>query len=211
MILGTHNSLTGYKPKHWYGWLMKPFAKCQSKTIHDQYEEGVRCFDIRVRFDKNGKWVFAHGIYELDINPYTDIFYELEEIARLEESLHPEKDNYIYCRVIMESHRGGSSDKDKVRFAKFCELFKEFCPTVTFFGGNEKNGSWFPPVYDFGNDYPIIQAVGSMANQEPRAVGARWWELFMPKAYARRNNKANTYLLSDEDGIVLFDYVRQWT
>lgn len=61
MELGSHNSLTYLPVKQWY---LKPFkwvAKCQSKTIDEQFcDYGVRLFDIRVKFN-NGEPVVAHG------------------------------------------------------------------------------------------------------------------------------------------------------
>ena len=50
MILASHNSLTYYKPQ----WYLRPLAwigRCQSKTIQEQYELGVRYFDIRIKYD----------------------------------------------------------------------------------------------------------------------------------------------------------------
>lgn len=47
---------------------MRPIAfmaKCQRADIRTQYEKyGVRCFDLRVRFDKYGLGIVAHGIVE---------------------------------------------------------------------------------------------------------------------------------------------------
>lgn len=66
MKLGTHNSLS-YLPCQWY---LIPFAwigKCQSKTISEQYELGVRWFDIRVKY-ANGKPVSGHGLLTYDVN-----------------------------------------------------------------------------------------------------------------------------------------------
>ena len=47
---------------------MKPIgfmAKCQRVDIRTQYEKyGVRCFDLRIRFNKYGLGIVAHGIVE---------------------------------------------------------------------------------------------------------------------------------------------------
>ena len=62
MILGSHNSWS-YLPLT--KWWMKPFAfmaKCQDYNIKQQYELcGVRCFDLRIKFNKDGNLVIAHG------------------------------------------------------------------------------------------------------------------------------------------------------
>lgn len=62
-MLATHNSGTGEQGYGWWSFLYAPFAKCQSKTLVEQFREGVRLFDIRVR-KRGDKWVFAHGLWE---------------------------------------------------------------------------------------------------------------------------------------------------
>jgi hypothetical protein len=64
MIIGTHNSLSSYKPRHWgiFGF----FSKCQDKTIEEQFQAGCRCFDLRfVKY--KGEWRAAHGTRIFDI------------------------------------------------------------------------------------------------------------------------------------------------
>ena len=65
MILGSHNSWSYLPPRRWW---MRPIAfmaKCQRVDIRTQYERyGVRCFDLRVRFNKYGLGIVAHGIVE---------------------------------------------------------------------------------------------------------------------------------------------------
>lgn len=73
-MLATHNSGTGEKGYGWWSFLYAPFAKCHSKTLVEQFREGVRLFDIRVR-KRGDKWVFAHGLWEsedvsLDVYKY---------------------------------------------------------------------------------------------------------------------------------------------
>ena len=63
MKIATHNSVTGEIGHGFISWLITPFAKCQSKTITEQLESGVRYFDIRVRKTKRG-WIGAHGLWE---------------------------------------------------------------------------------------------------------------------------------------------------
>lgn len=52
MKLASHNSMTYLPIKKWW---LKPFrfiAQCQNKTIEEQYQAGVRMFDIRIAFNK---------------------------------------------------------------------------------------------------------------------------------------------------------------
>ena len=64
-IIGTHNSMTFSRPAKWYGYLMIPFARCQRLTIRGQFYAGVRCFDLRIRFRRDGTPCFAHGMMTL--------------------------------------------------------------------------------------------------------------------------------------------------
>lgn len=62
MKIATHNSATGERPGTVLSWLVLPFARCQRKSIIEQYEAGCRSFDIRVRRHK-GEWRCAHGLF----------------------------------------------------------------------------------------------------------------------------------------------------
>lgn len=78
--IATHNSATGEKSKNLLHALFTPFAKCQDKTIHEQYYYGVRWFDLRV--DKN--LTLCHGLWKSN-KTLIDI---LTEISRFEEEVY---------------------------------------------------------------------------------------------------------------------------
>lgn len=67
MIIGSHNSWSYLSPRKWWMKLISFTAKCQSYNISDQYKLGVKCFDLRIRFEKNNELIIAHGIIEYDI------------------------------------------------------------------------------------------------------------------------------------------------
>lgn len=82
MKIATHNSATGEKGHGILSWLGTPFARCQSKTIEEQYNAGCRYFDIRVKYTNRG-WICAHGIWQSkrdlhdilnQVNAYGDCF-----------------------------------------------------------------------------------------------------------------------------------------
>ena len=67
MKKGTHNSFSsGVHP------LLRPLAACQTLTVHEQYNLGVRYFDIRVRLIK-GQWMVYHGMASCNIHLYDAI------------------------------------------------------------------------------------------------------------------------------------------
>lgn len=70
MILGTHNSGTGYDLVWWqrpFAWFLHLTSRCQTKTIVEQLNDGVRLFNLQITKYKN-KWVFSHGLCIYNIN-----------------------------------------------------------------------------------------------------------------------------------------------
>lgn len=78
--IATHNSATGERSKNFFHALFTPFAKCQDKTIREQYDCGVRYFDLRVDKDL----VLCHGLWKAN-KTLIDI---LTEIGRFEEEVY---------------------------------------------------------------------------------------------------------------------------
>lgn len=71
MIYGTHNSATGGRLVWWLrplAWVINPTSKCQSKSIKEQLEDGVKLFNLQLSY-VNGEWRFSHGlaVYEEDV------------------------------------------------------------------------------------------------------------------------------------------------
>lgn len=46
----------------WYGFLLKPFSKCQDISWENSLKRNTRALDIRLCM-RNGKWHFVHGLY----------------------------------------------------------------------------------------------------------------------------------------------------
>ena len=196
-IIGTHNSMTYLRPAHWYGWFMIPFARCQRKTIEQQWNDGARCFDLRIRFTKQGEPYFAHGLYECThkANPA----HVLEDLYKL-----MLRDNeQVVVRLILE-------DPDKQNhnvyyFEQLCRVWEthQARQSVTvnkvllFFGGNRK-GDW-AQIVEFDYKPNLTQYVGSMMED------ARWYEKIMPFAYAWRRNKKNKQ--NPQGDIAIYDFI----
>lgn len=58
----THNSATGEKSGGILSLLVAPFSRCQSKSLLQQWDTGIRLYDIRIRKIGND-WFFAHGLW----------------------------------------------------------------------------------------------------------------------------------------------------
>lgn len=196
-IIGTHNSMTYLRPAHWYGWFMIPLARCQRKTIEEQWNDGARCFDLRIRFTKQGEPYFAHGLYECThkANPA----HVLEDLYKL-----MIRDNeQAFVRLILE-------DPDKQNYNVY--YFEQLCralethqalqsvttnKVLRFFGGNRK-GDW-AQIVEFDYKPNLTQYVGSMMED------ARWYEKIMPFAYAWRRNKKNKQ--NPQGDIAIYDFI----
>ena len=63
----SHNSATGERPLNFWAKWFGCIARCQTKTLTEQYFAGVRLFDIRVRYDKHGVLRCCHGLAEYDM------------------------------------------------------------------------------------------------------------------------------------------------
>lgn len=111
--IGTHNSATGEKGKGWLSWLVTPFAKCQSKSIREQYNAGCRMFDIRVKW-VDGCFRCAHGLWTSERGAYGI----LDEI-----------DNLGGCIVIL-TYEGGLSEHEQADFVECAKLMKATFPNI---------------------------------------------------------------------------------
>lgn len=81
MKIATHNSATGEVSATWVDALLVPFARCQSKTIREQYEAGCRYFDVRYKYsDRKGYYVCAHGLWESK-RSLRDVIQEIDELG----------------------------------------------------------------------------------------------------------------------------------
>jgi hypothetical protein len=167
MKLASHNSWSFNKPAKWY---MKPFqfiAKCQSKNIKEQYNAGVRLFDLRVRFVKKHPYLY-HGTMCFGRLNYDD----LEYLDKLKD---------VTVRVMLEFNSEPKDIKDQISmFRDFViNLTATFCSTK-FVGGRVKY-SWETVVSNLYDIEPDID------NQYSSAKGNKIDNLY-PKAWADKNN-----------------------
>ena len=91
--IASHDSLSGYPLKTWWFYPFTFTARCQTKTVRQQFNSGVRYFDLRVVKYK-GEWYGAHGamIYNVKLKDVLTQLYSL--------SLTYKSD--VYVRIIIE-------------------------------------------------------------------------------------------------------------
>ena len=164
-------------------------AQCQEYNIQDQYEEyGVRGFDLRVKFDKNGDTVFAHGKYVYDCT--------LEDITK--DLAYLDKKGGCNVRVIHEARTKEEYTPENVeRFKAFCSAIEASYLNIKFWNGNN--------LYTAKNDYPFknkptcLELYASV--RAPKLI-----DDWIPRLYAFINNKKNIRKGTDRD-ILLVDFV----
>lgn len=161
----SHNSFT-YLPVKWY---MKPFnfmSRCQSKTIKEQYEEyGVRIFDLRVAFDKNGEAHVKHGFMDYGVVDYNT----LEWLNSQEEP--------VYVRLLLEKHN--CSKRQEIMFTLYCSHMENTYPNIRFTEGRRK--------YDWAQLYAFKHTVPSMDADFSSVKGGKLNDLW-PWYYAKKHN-----------------------
>ena len=188
MQLGSHNSMSYAKPKKWWMIPFKFMAKCQSVSIFDQYYKyGVRMFDLRVKFKKDGSLCFAHGLMEYN----TDI----DEILSFLNSV-----DKVDVRIIQENKKGQFEN----RFIQWCQKIRKKYPNIKFFGGRNKD-SW-KVVYKFAYQGPTFLDKYSSVNNETSNYTGTIWDDWFPWLYAWKNNKKNIEAGTDRD-YLLIDFV----
>ncbi len=99
-MLGSHNSFSYLKPTKWWMRLFTPWTKCQNKTIEEQYADGVRYFDIRVAFKKDGSMRVVHNLIE----------YPTDELYNALRTFKNNSD--VYLRICLDMRRKPKNMED---------------------------------------------------------------------------------------------------
>lgn len=212
--LGTHNSMTYQKPSgDWKKITMWPFAKCQSLTYEQQYDFGVRLFDLRIRFINNIPY-FAHGELEfcgVDANTVIDFLNKKGDCAVI---------------LALENNAAIGNTQDE-QFQIFCKECLEKYPNVTFTGGWAKYPGNHPTIYKFEGSgvsrdekYKVFSELNSALDEAKQTGKGDFNKLkkgvkeFMqlPEGFAKQDNSGywKDWLdnSSKENTILMLDFVQ---
>lgn len=205
MILGSHNTMTYLKPRKWWMWFGKFIAKCQKRTIQEQYERGARWFDIRIAFVLNENDihipVFAHGVIE----------YKNCEIEKVLSFLNEKE---AYCRIILE--KGGNIEEEffKIYVTKWMKDFPNINVTQI-----AKKGVWKNMLQpNASNKFPLKDCYASCNGDYPQfsnwpgILRSKTWSGYIiddlwPYWYAKYHNKENIQKYKNENVILLIDFI----
>ena len=111
-------------------------GKCQNLSLEEQYEFGVRFFDLRIRFDEKATPYFAHGLLEFHEKAVTDVLAFLDQ-----------KQDCI-VNLVMESF-GKVKDSQDHLFIDFCKQAEDQYKYITFVGGWSKYPESGHSLYSF--------------------------------------------------------------
>ena len=178
-------------------WWLRPFAfvaRCQSKTLTEQVEAGIRVFDMRIRQNKNGEWVIAHNafIYARGIK----VVYYLEQL----DDMARESDLPVYVRVLHEvRNERQARQSSSVAFNSLCDWMCHTYRHILFFGGQR--------TMDWRQDY-VFPMVGDI-DYIGRHASVRWpkWLHWWPWLYARLHNEEIEEEYREKPDVVFIDFV----
>lgn len=184
-MLGSHNSFSYLKPEKWWMRIFNPWAKCQSKTLKEQYEAGVRVFDIRVRW-KDNKFFLVHNLMTYKYDPLTLI----QDLKKFSD---------IKVRVCLDMRKEPSTKElEEKILGEFEEFVKKFQPNVI-----DCIVFWNWKHLGSPSKYIWIDKYGS--------VTSGLWRYLPPKVWAwfYNNTVRFDYLkeIGDKDSVVLMDFI----
>lgn len=190
MIKGTHNTMSYLPVRQWWLRPFRRFGKCQDKDIFQQWESGVRYFDLRVRFNADGQAVFAHGLLDYETGWSPDEVVDI--LCRKAES----SEEQVYIRVLLECMSAPDEDT-KSRFFEFIK----WCGCI-----HSQN-----PKFSWGVKTPFDIWVNKF--DRPFIEVAEWINtplkfLRTPRWYVTRGQAVSLNALGDDyEGIVSMDFV----
>lgn len=191
-MIASHNSLTYLKPTKWWMRLFNFIAKCQSKTIKEQYEDyNVRMFDFRIDFNKNNDILIKHGLAVYNIST--------EKLMNIFEYLNNKK-GVKYINIVFECSPEESINLPKWKeecFKSFCEFIENNYKNIRFIGGDVKY-SWYK-LYRFKNKHNPT-SVSKFASSATKNKFDDLWPWLYAKIHNKeslKENRNNKYIWLD--------------
>lgn len=195
-MLGSHNSLSYLPCRKWWMYLINWAAKCQSKTLSEQYHSGVRYFDIRLKWDdKKEDWVIAHGLIEYKGN-----------VRRMLETLNSLADFYnekIYVRFLLEYNKRPDDEATKIiNLNIFVECMRGKYPNIMYHLIETK---WDEKVIEeYSKDIILVHAYSSVLGKK-RFLWIPYW---YSKFHNKESRKTFKSTLEDKDNrVLMLDFV----
>ena len=185
MRVGSKYSMSYLKPRTWWMRVLNVFKRRQRVDIQTQYERyGVRCFDLHLYPNENGKMCFANdGIEYLTFSVYEILNY-----------LNTKGDCSVIITfedTIMDGHNLRMMD----RFKEYCSMIERIYTNIRFFGGNSHLTGRC--IYRFTNERVFVSPIiVDYLNYTPKwmpdeAAWLRFMHIHFPYLYAVYMNHIN--------------------
>lgn len=199
MEKGSHNSFTFLRPQ-WYLRLFSFIGRCQSKTIEEQWAEGVRYFDVRIRCKEGGSPMIVHNRF-VYVEGWAAVRTCIDRIAYLADRTREK----AYIRVLHDVRRKEDATiKEKELFQDFCwDLEDEYIDYPVIFEGGQN-------LYDWTVDYDFSALFPKTPKYEECHASVCWpkWAHWWPWLYAVTHRRKVRELLENQSSTtLLFDYV----
>lgn len=195
-MLGSHNSLSYLPCRKWWMYLINWAAKCQSKTLSEQFHDGVRYFDIRLKWnDKKEDWVIAHGLieYKGDIRK---LLKTLDSFAKF----YNEK---VYVRFLLEYNKRPDDEATKIlKLDDFVTYVMIEYPNIEYHLMETK---WDEKVIEtYSDDIILVHAYSSVLGYK-RFLWIPYW---YAKLHNKENRKTSKITLEDKvNRVLMLDFV----
>lgn len=194
-MLGSHNSCTYLPCRKWWMYLINFTAKCQGKTLSQQFHAGARYFDIRVKWDeKHKEWVLAHGLVE-----YKG---KLGKVLETLNCLAKYYNDTIYVRFLLEYNKCPDDEATKIlNLVTYVDFARINYPCLKYNLVETKWNEKAIKVYD--------KSI-SITHKYSSVLGRKRF-LWIPWFYAKLHNKKsvtdNTDIINSKDRVLMMDFV----
>ena len=189
-MLGSHNTMTYAEPRCRLAGLLAPLWRCQDKTVFQQYDAGVRFFDLRVARTREG-WRFAHGLATLRPRVHDTI----RAIEAREDA---------YYRVVLE--RGDGRDEEAFRNTFMDAAWMERCTELVVKKGwrvVSRNGALLRGARLVDLSYVPLKSDTPWYRQLPV-------RLTTPERWARAHNRIPEGGAEAEDTVYFMDFATEY-
>lgn len=169
--LGSHNSFSYLPIRRWYMKWTRPWARCQSKTIAEQLAVGVRHFDMRVRFNKDGSVRLVHNSIEFKQH-------------NLDDSLYLINDYKCHMRLVLDIRNRVDASQEKM-FFEYVKMIQKKYPDIRLHVQIASRGwtdipEWSAGPFEIIGNY--VSVIGYNMKNLIKYMG-------IPKIYSKANNE----------------------
>lgn len=194
-MVGSHNSFTFKNATCKLYNVFKSFWRCQDKSLHEQYDAGVRFFDLRVFRKDERHWSLAHGLVNLYggyDTIYTLMFYMMTQFPD------------AHFRVVLEK---GDSNVEKIFEDEVADAITALADRVHLYQAIIKS-NW-KILYTSNQEFIFHDfCYTPVLSGESFWYNVKHFKLSSIKKYAKKHNPGITQeMKNDETNIYFMDFV----